>query len=249
MFTIESDRIRVAIIIPSYRETFALPTLLKELGSKLRVEDAVIVVDDSPFSESRIIEKKCMDSLGNSRTKLIFINCGTKTGRGNAVRRGMLIACDQFKNLEYVIECDADGSHRVPDIVKLRDSEQPVDLLIGSRYLPNSQIWGWPLSRRVFSFLLNFLIPRILSIDIKDITNGLRRYSSAAVKKILASPQENSGFIYLSEQALILKKSNSSITEIPIIFTNRIQGDSTVTIHEIIQSVRGIKRIISENWR
>lgn len=249
MCAVDSNSIRTAIIIPSYREMHALPTLLKELSKKLRLEDAVIVVDDSPKDESRIIEKKCYESFGQSASQLTFVNRGIKSGRGSAVRRGMLIAYEKYKNLNYVIECDADGSHRVPDIIKLRDSVLSVDLLIGSRYLPGSKIQGWPLSRRLFSFLLNFLIPKMLSIKISDITNGLRRYSITAISRLLASPQENSGFIYLSEQALILEKSKSRIEEIPITFINRLEGESTVTIHEIINSIQGIRKIISMNRR
>jgi dolichol-phosphate mannosyltransferase len=247
MFALESDVVRVAIIIPSYRELLALPTLLKELSKKLRTEDVIIIIDDSPYDESKMIKKRCIESFETSLNQLIFVNSGTKSGRGHAVRRGMSIARDHFKNLNYVIECDADGSHRTQDIIKLRDSEEHADLLIGSRYLPGSEIQGWPLSRRVFSSLLNLLIPSLLSVKISDITNGLRRYSAGALAEILAAPQKNTGFIYLSEQALVIQRSNLRIAETPITFINRIEGQSTVTIHEVIQSLRGIQKIISQN--
>ena len=246
MQNLESEEVQIAVIIPSYREFDALPTLLKELGKKLRVQDAIIVVDDSPQKESLIIEKNCRNALENSSAKFLFVGSGMKSGRGHAIRRGLLIARDRFKNLKYAIECDADGSHRVQDIIKMRDYKYSVDLLIGSRYLSESKIQGWPISRRVFSRLLNKLIPVLLLINVTDLTNGLRRYSIAAITKILETPQVNPGFIYLSEQALIVHKSKLSISEIPITFINRVEGESTVTLREIILSLKGVQKLIKK---
>jgi dolichol-phosphate mannosyltransferase len=84
-------------------------------------------------------------------------------------------------------------------------------------------------------------------VPVSDITNGLRRYSKAAIEKILQTKQENSGFIYLSEQALIVKNSNLLITEIPIIFVDRTLGTSTVTWREISNSLIGVTKILLSN--
>jgi dolichol-phosphate mannosyltransferase len=150
-----------------------------------------------------------------------------------------------FPSLEFVVECDADGSHRPVDILRVKESEVEADLLVGSRYLSESKIQGWPLSRRIFSRLLNFIIPRVLQIDIKDITNGLRRYSIDAVNEITAQPPANKGFIYLSEQALVINDQGLQIEELPIVFIDRTQGVSTVTWREIIASMRGVLGLVA----
>jgi dolichol-phosphate mannosyltransferase len=178
-----------------------------------------------------------------------FINHQGKSGRGSAIRRGMAEALNLFPNLEYMVECDADGSHRPEDILRIKNSEDQSDLLVGSRYLSSSKIVGWPLSRRIFSRILNFAIPKILGVPLVDITNGLRRYTIRAVREILSEHQTNTGFIYLSEQAQIVKRKNLQITELPIEFIDRTLGKSTVTWREITASIRGIFGLMNRSDR
>lgn len=240
-----NEHVKNVIIIPSYCETLALPTMLSELQAGLTELDVLIIMDDSPQTIAAEIDIACRLAIASSSARYLFINNQGKSGRGAAIRRGMEKAVELFPKLEFVIECDADGSHQPVDILRVKESKDFADLLVGSRYLPDSKIVGWPLSRRIFSLLLNRLIPRILDLNLSDITNGLRRYSTISVKKILNENQENSGFIYLSEQALIVHKSGLQISELPIEFIDRIQGKSTVTWREVTSSVKGIVSLIS----
>ena len=106
--------------------------------------------------------------------------------------------------------------------------------------MKESSIIGWPIPRRVFSKILNSVIPFMLNVPITDITNGLRRYTPQALRQILLQEPINTGFTYLSEQAFVLHVSQLKIDEIPIIFVERIAGHSTVTWKEILTSLRGI---------
>jgi|LauGreSuBDMM15SN_2_FD.fasta_scaffold12540_2 dolichol-phosphate mannosyltransferase len=237
-------KVTSVIIIPSYNETLALPELLAEISSSLTPKDAVIIMDDSASDISKIIEDKCQKSIEGSLFNFHFDNSGSKSGRGAAIRRGMIKALNDFPEAMFIVECDADGSHRAIDILKIKDSENNADLLIGSRYLPSSEIIGWPMSRRIFSWILNNTIPRVTSVDVDDITNGLRRYSREAVRQILSTPQINTGFVYLSEQAVVLAKRGMKISEEPIIFVDRTLGKSTVTWREITNSLLGIMKLV-----
>ena len=134
-----SGQITSAIVIPSYKETLALPVLLSELKSGLTKKDVVIVVDDSPVDIALLVHQSCLRSLDGAECEFRFIPSGEKKGRGGAVRRGMQIAINEYPNCQSIIECDADGSHRVEDILKVKNSMVQNDLLIGSRYLPDSR--------------------------------------------------------------------------------------------------------------
>jgi dolichol-phosphate mannosyltransferase len=228
------------ILIPSYNELEALPDLLKKLESGLTKRECLIVVDDSEPKKSTKIKESCLDILKSSQCKFIFLTNGSKCGRGAAIRQGMIFADHYFPNIEFLLECDADGSHRPEDILMILRFPSIADLVIGSRYLEKSSIRGWSISRRVFSFILNKTIPRIFDIEITDITNGLRRYSRNALRTVIRHPQVNSGFIYLSEQAALIKDANLLISEVPIIFENRVLGQSTVSSKEILSSLIGI---------
>jgi len=232
------------IIIPSYNEILALPELLRELKFGLSYRDAVIVMDDSPKEISLEVESKCREAIRNSEFDFKFYNSELKSGRGAAVRRGMSIAISEFPNVTSILECDADGSHRSEDILKIKNSSSKADLIVGSRYLKSSKIEGWPVSRRIFSWTLNKTIPRLAKVNLKDITNGLRRYSIVAVEEILSEVQVNNGFIYLSEQAIVVSRARMVLSEEPITFVDRTLGSSTVTWREVISSLVGISKLI-----
>jgi len=239
----DSDRlnsVKFVIAIPSYNEIAALPILIKKLSLSLNPDDAVLILDDSSIDNKIKIQSLTREVFIGSKGILLFSNSDEKLGRGSAVRRGMQFCKKHFPNLQYFIECDADGSHQVSDVIKLRDHQSEIDLVIGSRYLPKSQIIGWSVQRRIFSRLLNFIIPKMLGIPVKDITNGLRRYSPKAIDYILKVKQLNNGFTYLSEQIFIVHTKGLSILELPIIFIDRVSGKSTVTYKEVINSIKGI---------
>lgn len=219
--------------------------MLFELQFGLTATDAIIVMDDSPEPIADEVEAACSEVLKESSASYLFVNHQGKVGRGDAVRRGMEQAVTLFPSLEFVMECDADGSHRPVDILRVKESKIEADLLIGSRYLRDSKVQGWPFSRRIFSRALNFIIPRVLQVNVTDITNGLRRYSINAVNEIIAQYQVNKGFIYLSEQALALEKRGLLIKELPTVFVNRTQGSSTVTWREVLASLRGVIGLVT----
>lgn len=234
-----------AIVIPSYGEDLALPSLLTTLAGSLSNDNVVIVADDSkPEIRARIVSG-CEKAMINSPGTLIFSFTESKSGRGAAVRRGMKLAREEYPNLVSIMECDADGSHQPQDILRLRDSSISCDLLVGSRYLKKSQIVEWPIRRRIFSKILNVSIPFLLQLRMKDVTNGLRKYSIRAVDLILSNEANSSGFIYLSEQALLISRRGFEIKEIPIVFTDRELGSSTVTWRDIVNSILGIIKLVS----
>jgi len=245
---LDNSIITRAIVIPSYGEDLALPALLETLAGSLTGEDLIVVADDSkPGIRDRLV-RGCELAMKDSMGTLRFSFAANKSGRGAAVRRGMKMVRDEYQNLEFVMECDADGSHQPQDILRVRDSLVNCDLLVGSRYLRESKIVGWPLTRRIFSKLLNVSIPLLLNLQLKDVTNGLRRYSIRSVDLILSQEANSTGFIYLSEQALLISRNGLEINEIPIVFIDRELGASTVTWREIVSSVLGIIHLVSSDF-
>jgi dolichol-phosphate mannosyltransferase len=233
-----ATEVKCTLIIAAFREFENLYELLIELNSLLPKDFSIVVADDTgTATEERIVEivSKALDS---ERNWLISFE-SKKSGRGGAVLRGFRLANETFPNLEYFAECDADGSHRPVDIAKVL-LYAPSDFLIGSRYLPESRIEGWPISRRIASRILNFLIPIALGIKSTDVTNGLRRYSRNANQIIINHPQANTGFIFLSEQALLLSLNGINPKDLPITFVNRIRGESSVGISEIGDALKGV---------
>ena len=234
-------------MVAAFKEFENLYDLLKKLDLLLPMNVSIVIADDTGVDTEERISDIVSAALGRERNWLITFE-NKKSGRGSAVLRGFLAANEFFSKLEFYAECDADGSHQPMDIAKII-LYPPCDFLIGSRYLKESRIEGWPISRRVASKLLNSLIPIALDLKSTDVTNGLRRYSRIATQIILNHSQKNTGFIFLSEQALLLSNHGINPKEEPITFVNRIYGESSVGIIEIIDSVKGVFTLYSEKKR
>ncbi len=240
--------VREVVIIPSYCEVEALPVFLEELLPLLPITTCVVICDDSPLEIFQALKKE-LEKIKTTGIDIKYNHSESKAGRGAAVKRGLMFAQKEFPSCVYFVECDADGSHRPEDVLRVLTVTESADLVIGSRYLPESIISNWPKSRRVFSKILNKTIPMILRMDINDVTNGLRRYSISATNIILEKESRNAGFTYLSEQALVVTKAKLRVLEIPIHFIDRIHGHSTITYREITQSIKGIFKLIPMSLR
>jgi len=83
-----------------------------------------------------------------------------------------------------------------------------------------------------------------MKVPVTDITNGLRRYSNAAFSLIISYRQINTGFIYLTEQAVLINRNGLAIEEIPISFVNRTIGQSSVTWREVVSAQIGILKVL-----
>jgi dolichol-phosphate mannosyltransferase len=238
-----SDIINV-LVLAAFKENDNLRELLPQLAIALPDHTAIIVADDSPME----FRKELYDLTSQTSSRYgvaIHLSLGDeKSGRGSAVRRSFELARDLFPRADYFLEADSDGSHAPDDILRVLVHASAADLLIGSRYLPHSTIIGWSRSRRIMSSSLNFLIPKLLSLPCSDVTNGLRRYSRAAVAQILGAEADTAGFIYLAEVALLLHRAGFNIEELPIAFDERRHGSSSVGFSELAKSLVGLVQII-----
>ena len=227
---------KILIIIPTYNEDKNIINLINDIELKYK-KYKILIIDDS----SNLLTKKLINK--SEFRNLEYFKRNTKLGRGNAVRFGFNYA---VKNLyEYVIEMDGDYSHdpnEIQHLVKKIISDKS-DLVIGSRYLPKSQILGWPLKRRLFSILANYFARILFSFKITDYTNGFRIYNMKSINELTKYKIKNHGFIYLTETLVILQKKNFMITEYPVVFNNRKLGKSSLKFKEILNSLYGIFEI------
>ena len=226
----------IAIIIPAYNESDNIKNLIKKIRQNIKPQ--IIVVDDSNNNLTKNLLKKI-------KTNIIYIKRNKKLGRGSAVLEGLKNSLKK-KEVEIFIEMDADLSHPPNELrrnIKFFN-EKNLDLLIGSRYLEGSQIINWPISRRIFSRLANYLARFLLKIPCSDYTNGYRIYSRRAAKKIVEKCGKiGDGFIILSEILLVLYKNKFKIAEIKTKFVNRSRGESSANLRLIIASFIGLIKI------
>jgi len=228
---------KIAIVIPAYGESENIVGLCKEILSCYSNAE-ILIVDDSP-------DNLTVDAVKLfSHPQVSLRHRDEKGGRGSAV----LFGIGQCVNgpYDYFLEIDADFSHppaQIPSLIA-HAQNQNLDLLIASRYLDDSKIINWPLSRRIFSRCANFLAKALLQVPVSDYTNGFRLYSKkAAAELVNTCGKLGNGFISLSEILVNLYYRQYSIGEVPTVFVNRIRGESSLSFKEIWNAVVGLKRI------
>lgn len=232
--------IQQAIILPAFMEVESIQETIQELVMIINEKSLYIVVDDSPDGRSGTAVQNVWQENGHGN--LLLLSHKGKSGRGAAVYRGLQAAL-QLSTISKIVEMDSDGSHRAEDVQKILQNIDEESITIGSRYSPGSKIIGWPMSRRVFSIFLNYLIKKTFNLKVSDCTNGLRGYPRSAAEKLVASGHRTHSFIYLTEELLRLDMCGYKFREVSTIFSNRVLGKSTVTSREIFNSLIGIIKL------
>ena len=225
----------ISLIIPTYNEKENIEKLIKKI-MELKKDIKIYIIDDSINDEISLIASKFEN--------VDYVYRGKKLGRGSAVIAGMKKTISQ--NSDIIIEMDADFSHHPEEIEKNLEKfiEEKLDLLISSRYMKKSKIINWSFKRKVFSRLSNILAKFFLKVPVSDYTNGYRIYSQRAIKHVIVSCGKiGDGFIVLSEILVQLHYNNFKINETSTIFKNRVRGESSVTLSEILKSLLGLFKI------
>ena len=229
---------KIGIVIPAFNEDKNIINLIKQI--KKRINCPILIVDDSTNQNTKKLLSK------NKFKNVKYYHRGKKLGRGSAVIFGFRKLLKIKKDVNCLIEMDADMSHS-PGELKRNIAyfyKNSFGLLIGSRYLPKSKIINWPLSRRILSKLSNRLAKFLLEAPVYDYTNGYRFYSKEAARTIIKKCKNTGGgFIILSEIILILWKNGFKIGEIRSIFKNRIRGESSVNLSLVIESFLGLIKL------
>ena len=226
------------VIVPTYNEVKNIEKFLKEL---LQFNVSVLVVDDnSPDGTSDVVSK-----MSENYENLYLKNRSGKLGLGSAYRDGFKWGLE--KNFNYLIEMDADFSHRFADLESILNSSNSSDVVIGSRYIRGGGSSGWDFKRKLLSKYANLISMLLLRSRVRDMTSGFRCYSSQALELIEYYNTSTNGYSFQIEMTLrsVVKKLN--ISEIPILFTERELGNSKMSQNIVLEAVsfllkNGIRR-------
>lgn len=225
------------IIIPSYNERENIVRLIETIFG-LHPEVEILVVDDNSPDGTAAVVEEAKKKFGS---KLHLLVRKGKGGRGSAVLAGFEEALKRGDDL--IMEMDADFSHAPEEITRFLEKIKNFDMVLGSRYLPESEIHHWGWKRTFFSKWANRYARLILGIPISDYTNGYRCYKRAAIQALDRGKIEAKGYIVLSEVAYQLHKKGMRIGEIPTKFVNRRRGISNLSFHEIKEAFLSVVRI------
>lgn len=162
------------IIIPAYNEEESIGKFLTHLKKS----------DISSYADTIIINDASTDATAKIVTDLGFhlISHPYNLGYGTALQTGYKYAVTG--NYSYIIQMDSDGQHDICNIPKIYDclrqgnaSEEPPDLVIGSRFLKDSQSFTISLKKKLAIHFFRRVIRVASHQKITDPTSGLQGLS------------------------------------------------------------------------
>jgi dolichol-phosphate mannosyltransferase len=211
------------VIVPTYNERENIERLVRAVLS-LPLDVHVLVVDDnSPDGTGRFVEEWTA-----REPRLHVLHRPGKRGLGGAYITGFNWALANT-DARYLFEMDADFSHDPRAIPRFLDRIRDADLVVGSRYVRGVTVVNWPLSRLVLSITANVYTRLITGMPLHDATAGFKCFRRAVVEALPLDRIKSDGYSFQIEMHFHVWKRGFRIVEMPIIFTDRLVGQSKMS--------------------
>lgn len=212
------------VIIPTYNEADNILKIIPEVLKNTSAENQfhILVVDDnSPDGTAKLVE-----DMNNEFVHILKRE--KKSGLGTAYVAGFHYAIKN--NYDFVFEMDADFSHD-PKYLKgfIEKINEGYDLVIGSRYINGISVLNWPIRRLILSYLASVYTRMVTGLKVMDTTAGFMCYRVSALKQINLDEVKSNGYSFQIEMKFKFYKKGFKIKEIPILFIDRLEGESKMS--------------------
>lgn len=213
------------VIIPTYNEADNIGQVINLVMAQ-PTPISILVVDDNSTDGTADVVKAAMEEAPD---RVDLIERAGKLGLGTAYLRGFRYA--MARDYTYICEMDADLSHDPDDLPRLikviRDGT--ADLAIGSRYVGGVRVINWPLSRLVLSYTAGIYTRFITQMPIRDVTAGFKCFHRRVLETLPLDRVNSDGYAFQVEMHYRTWRAGFDIEEIPVIFTERTEGQSKMS--------------------
>jgi len=216
----EKSSKKIAILVLAFNEEKTIKKLVEEIQENIVCE--IIIVNDGSIDRTKIIVEDFTRNHRNVHLLNHLVNVGPHTGMQTAVKYAKYLNCNIF------VQVDGDGQHPPNQIKKLLNPiiENNVDVVIGSRYLENSN-YMTSFTRRFGIKATSKVISILTGKKITDVSSGFRAFNLKYAHKIL---EEFQSVDTLFEFTLRICRHGFIIKEIPIEMKQREHGSSYLSI-------------------
>ena len=214
---------RVLVVLPTYNEVTNVPRIVPAILSQDPRLEVLVVDDGSPDGTGA-----AADCLAGTFSRVHVLHRERKEGLGRAYlagfRWGLARAYDRL------IEMDADFSHDPRSLRDLlRAVDEGADLALGSRYRSGVNVINWPMSRLILSGGANLYARIVTGLPLSDSTGGFKCFRRAVLEAIPLDRVRSNGYAFQIEMSFRAWRKGFRLTEVPIIFTDRVAGHSKMS--------------------
>jgi len=233
--------LKILVIMPTFNEAGNINNAVTRLFQHNSNVDLLIVDDSSPDGTGQLA-----DELAKGNKRISVLHRAGKEGLGAAYIAGFRWAFE--RGYDYLVEMDADGSHRAEDLPKLLAVCSNFDLVIGSRYVRGGKTKNWPFYRQWLSRGGNIYARIMLGSKLNDMTAGFRVFDAKFLKSFDLESINARGYSFQIEMAYRTIRSGGRATEVPITFVEREIGVSKMSTKIVAEALLlmtkfGLRRI------
>ncbi len=210
------------VITPTYNEAENIVRLIETILEQDPSLEILIVDDNSPDKTADIVE-----TMQKDNQRIHLLKRRRKLGLGTAYVAGFKYALQN--DFDYIMEMDADFSHDPKIIPVMLKEIEKYDLVIGSRYIDGINVVNWPLSRLILSWAASKYVKIITGMPIKDPTGGFKCFRRKVLETIPLDRILSDGYSFQVEMNYRTWLKKFRIKEIPIVFTDRVNGISKMS--------------------
>ena len=220
------------IIIPTFNEIENVEAIIRAVFDLQKKYHILIVDDNSPDGTAT----KVRQLQKEFETNLFLEVRKEKSGLGTAYIHGFKWAL--AKPYEYIIEMDADFSHRPVYLKGLYEAcVNGADVSVGSRYKKGVNVVNWPMYRILLSYGASFYVKIITGMRVQDPTAGFVCYKRKVLETINLDAVKFIGYAFQIEMKFRAHLKKFKIEEVSIIFTDREKGQSKMSGSIISEAV------------
>ncbi len=210
---------RALVVVPTYNEAKNLPFIVPQVLTQDQRLEVLVVDDNSPDGTGALA-----DEMAAADPRVHVIHRPEKNGLGKAYIAGFRWALE--RDYQFVFEMDADFSHDPRFLTVFLDAIKDADLVIGSRYKTGVNVINWPMSRLLLSIGANQYARWITGLPIEDSTGGFKCFRRQVLEAIDLDRVRSNGYSFQIEMSFRAWKKGFRLVEIPIVFTDRVEGQS-----------------------
>ena len=222
---------RILVVIPTLNEADNLPGIVPLiLNQDPRIE--VLVVDDNSPDGTGLLANE----LADESDRVHVLHRTEKPGLGKSYLEGFQWGLEH--NYDLFLEMDADFSHDPDALPDFIDKAKEFDVVLGSRYLDgNVTVINWPMKRLLISYFGSWYARIVTGLPVRDATGGFNCWRRQVLEALDFNRIESNGYTFQIELKLRAWNQKFSMTEIPIIFSERHLGESKMSNKIVLEAI------------